>query len=113
MLWTFESEEKGSTCDAEACFAWFRWRYLEARKDALVTKRYVLYERALKALPGSYKVIIASDVQQSSLLQRALKIADCTLHPDIQHQTFRAMVEKAFADGFDSGSKRTHGRPWQ
>lgn len=31
-------------------------RYLEARKDASPRKRYLLYERALNALPGSYKV---------------------------------------------------------
>ncbi len=31
-------------------------RYLDARKDAPAFKRYVLYERALKALPVSYKV---------------------------------------------------------
>ena len=34
----------------------FWWRYLEARKDAPPKRRYLLYERALKALPGSYKV---------------------------------------------------------
>lgn len=33
-----------------------RWRYLEARRESPASKRYVLYERALKALPGSYKV---------------------------------------------------------
>ena len=32
------------------------WRYLEARRDAPARKRYILYERALKALPVSYKV---------------------------------------------------------
>ena len=32
------------------------WRYLEARRDAPAAKRYILYERALKALPVSYKV---------------------------------------------------------
>lgn len=31
-------------------------RYLDARKGAHAKKRYVLYERALQALPGSYKV---------------------------------------------------------
>ena len=31
-------------------------RYIAARKDAHARKRYVLYERALQALPGSYKV---------------------------------------------------------
>ncbi len=32
------------------------WRYLEARRDAPARRRYILYERALKALPVSYKV---------------------------------------------------------
>lgn len=32
------------------------WRYIQARTDASARRRYVLYERALKALPGSYKV---------------------------------------------------------
>lgn len=33
---------------------WFR--YLEARKEATPKRRYLLYERALRALPGSFKV---------------------------------------------------------
>jgi pre-mRNA-splicing factor SYF1 len=32
------------------------WRYLEARKEVPTKRRYLLYERALKSLPGSYKV---------------------------------------------------------
>lgn len=32
------------------------WRYLEARKDAPTKRRYLIFERALAALPGSYKV---------------------------------------------------------
>lgn len=32
------------------------WRYLEARRDAPARRRHILYERALKALPVSYKV---------------------------------------------------------
>ncbi len=32
------------------------WRYLQARVDAPTKRRYLLYERAVKALPGSYKV---------------------------------------------------------
>lgn len=32
------------------------WRYIQARSGASNKKRYLLYERALKALPGSYKV---------------------------------------------------------
>ena len=31
------------------------WRYLEARKDAAQKRRFLLYERAISALPGSYK----------------------------------------------------------
>ena len=36
------------------------WRYLEARKEAPAKRRYLLFERALKALPGSYKVRAAA-----------------------------------------------------
>jgi hypothetical protein len=32
-------------------------RYIAARKDAPAKRRNVLYERALRALPGSYKVL--------------------------------------------------------
>ncbi|KAF3451555.1 hypothetical protein FNV43_RR07650 [Rhamnella rubrinervis] len=32
------------------------WRYLIARSDAPFKKRFIIYERALKALPGSYKL---------------------------------------------------------
>lgn len=32
------------------------WRYIQARSDASAKRRYLLYERALRALPGSYKV---------------------------------------------------------
>lgn len=32
------------------------WRYLEARKGAAAKRRWIIYERALKALPGSYKL---------------------------------------------------------
>ena len=35
-------------------------RYIEARKSANPRKRYLLYERALNALPGSYKVRAAA-----------------------------------------------------
>ena len=32
------------------------WRYLEARRDAPPKRRYLLFERALRSLPGSYTV---------------------------------------------------------
>jgi hypothetical protein len=32
------------------------WRYIQARPNVSAKRRYLLYERALKALPGSYKV---------------------------------------------------------
>lgn len=32
------------------------WRYLQARKGISLKRRYLLYERSLQALPGSYKV---------------------------------------------------------
>ena len=31
-------------------------RYIESRREGAMKKRYVLYERALQAMPGSYKV---------------------------------------------------------
>lgn len=31
-------------------------RYIQARTDASAKRRYLLYERALRSLPGSYKV---------------------------------------------------------
>ena len=31
-------------------------RYIHARADAVPKRRYLLYERAVRALPGSYKV---------------------------------------------------------
>lgn len=34
-------------------------RYIAARSDAPAKRRYLLYERALRALPGSYKVCTA------------------------------------------------------
>ena len=40
-----------------------RWRYLEARRGAATSKRHLLYERALKALPGSYKARISRSNQ--------------------------------------------------
>lgn len=57
--------------------AWRRWRYLEARREAASSKRYVLYERALKALPGSYKVRQASlkRLQRVPLLPEAAAAA--------------------------------------
>lgn len=32
-------------------------RYLQARADAPAKRRFLLYERAIRALPGSYKVL--------------------------------------------------------
>ena len=32
-------------------------RYIEARRGIAAKRRYILYERAVKELPGSYKVI--------------------------------------------------------
>lgn len=32
------------------------WRYIQARSSVSAKRRYLLYERALRALPGSYKV---------------------------------------------------------
>ena len=43
------------------------WRYLEARRDSPARKRYILYERALKALPVSYKVPYFGSLDMSAL----------------------------------------------
>ncbi|GKV51547.1 hypothetical protein SLEP1_g58190 [Rubroshorea leprosula] len=32
------------------------WRYLIAKSEAPFSNRFIIYERALKALPGSYKL---------------------------------------------------------
>jgi pre-mRNA-splicing factor SYF1 len=40
-------------------------RYLQARQDAPAKRRYLLFERALKALPGSYKVRPSRSIQSS------------------------------------------------
>ena len=42
------------------------WRYIEARKEAHPKKRYLLYERAVKALPGSYKVSARNPEEHSN-----------------------------------------------
>ena len=42
------------------------WRYIEARKEAHPKKRYLLYERAVKALPGSYKVSARNPEENSN-----------------------------------------------
>ena len=39
------------------------WRYLEARKDAAQKRRFLLYERAISALPGSYKASVSAAFQ--------------------------------------------------
>eukprot|EP00252_Welwitschia_mirabilis_P027468 TRINITY_DN9425_c0_g1_i1.p1 TRINITY_DN9425_c0_g1~~TRINITY_DN9425_c0_g1_i1.p1 ORF type:complete len:903 (-),score=205.93 TRINITY_DN9425_c0_g1_i1:274-2982(-) len=49
------------------------WRYLVARRDAPFDKRAVIYERALKALPGSYKIWHAY-LQEKVNLVRGLPI---------------------------------------
>jgi pre-mRNA-splicing factor SYF1 len=42
-------------------------RYLEARSEAPAKRRYLLYERALKVLPGSYKVSRGAGIYQLQL----------------------------------------------
>ncbi|CAL8465590.1 g5126 [Coccomyxa elongata] len=51
------------------------WRYLEARRDAPARRRYILYERALKALPVSYKLWHAY-LQERQKAVRGLAITD-------------------------------------
>lgn len=64
-------------------------RYIEARKSIAANRRYVLYERALRALPGSYKVRILQHT--SSLIYACQKLISdlrILLHPpDHRHTT--------------------------
>ena len=53
------------------------WRYIEARKHVSSRKKYLLYERALKSLPGSYKVSSAPLGQKSLKIQLALQAYAC------------------------------------
>lgn len=39
------------------------WRYLQQKSDAPSKRRYLLYERALRLLPGSYKVRISYELK--------------------------------------------------
>ena len=56
-------------------------RYLEARKDATAKRRYLIYERAVKALPGSYKVpeLLCALTQHRDLRTRHLVICKRSL----------------------------------
>lgn len=68
--------------------AWLR--YLDARKDAPVKKRFLIFERALKALPGSYKLWHAYLIERRTSV-RGLSLA----HPSWEalNNTFeRALV---------------------
>lgn len=66
--------------------AWLR--YLDARLDAPLQRRAVLYERALRALPGSYKL------WNAYLLERL--VAARGLRPDdAAHEALAACFERA------------------
>ncbi|KAL3151001.1 hypothetical protein ABBQ38_012874 [Trebouxia sp. C0009 RCD-2024] len=58
------------------------WRYLEARKDAAQKRRFLLYERAISALPGSYKASIsaASSLWHAYLKERRAAIRGLPLN---------------------------------
>ncbi len=55
------------------------WRYLDARKEAAAKRRYLLFERALKALPGSYKVPppFGTTCRQTSWLTLSAPASSC------------------------------------
>ncbi len=54
------------------------WRYIQARTDATAKRRYLLYERALKALPGSYKVSSAGQWPRAGRARAGLHATACT-----------------------------------
>lgn len=51
-------------------------RYIAARADAAERRRHLLYERALKALPGSYKVSLCSQTHSAAVTPAAAAAAD-------------------------------------
>ena len=60
------------------------WRYLEARKEAAPRRRSLLFERAIRALPGSYKVNLCSVISGRSTLhvhKAALQVFSLLLQP--------------------------------
>ncbi|XP_031127266.1 pre-mRNA-splicing factor SYF1 [Ipomoea triloba] len=64
------------------------WRYLVARADAPFKKRAIIYERALKALPGSYKLWHAY-LRERLELVRNLPVTNS------QYQTLNNTFERA------------------
>lgn len=66
------------------------WRYLLARRDAPFRKRRILYERAVKALPGSYKL------WHAYLRERMETVRDLPIHHeqygDLNNTFERALV---------------------
>ena len=61
------------------------WRYLEDRKGSPLKKRFLLYERALSSLPGSYKACFAGvelfACYPKSVLTQAAIVWQIWLHP--------------------------------
>ncbi|XP_047948131.1 pre-mRNA-splicing factor SYF1-like [Salvia hispanica] len=66
------------------------WRYLIAKSDAPFKKRAIIYERALKALPGSYKLWHA-------YLRERLEIVRNLPITHSQYQTLNNTFERALA----------------
>ncbi|MCO5551628.1 hypothetical protein L7F22_005133 [Adiantum nelumboides] len=64
------------------------WRYLAARRDAPFRKRKILYERAVKALPGSYKL------WHAYLRERMETVRDLPIHHD-QYEVLNNTFERA------------------
>lgn len=64
------------------------WRYLAARRDAPFKKRKILYERAVKALPGSYKL------WHAYLRERMETVRDLPIHHD-QYEVLNNTFERA------------------
>jgi pre-mRNA-splicing factor SYF1 len=65
-------------------------RYLDARKDATARRRYVIFERAVNALPGSYKLWYAY-LQERYEAVRDLRITEAA-YPALNNTFERALV---------------------
>lgn len=76
-------------------------RYIEARKGIAAKRRYILYERAVKALPGSYKVTVAADIQIGKQhVHSEMRAGRCWLgtvrHLFVPHTRFTARLDLRF-----------------
>ncbi|PIA40997.1 hypothetical protein AQUCO_02300046v1 [Aquilegia coerulea] len=69
------------------------WRYLIARADSPFKKRFIIYERALKALPGSYKLWHAYLRERLQLVRNLPITTTATIHST--YETLNNTFERA------------------